>query len=559
LTNKLLFAVENITPVEDVTIDKSQFSKLLVDCFSTSRSAHDTFITEETLKKTANSILLKPFVFGVDKRFDDLSTHVPEEVPGGFVPHDSKIDFKQMSDGSLMMSVEVLIWKRYSGKLIEYFQRDGGHKGVSVEIEVFESRKDLKSGLLEIVDFAYNCITGLGDLIRPAIDNAQAVLVFSQEFEEAKKEFELEFAKYQDADFSIPKKIKRSAQKALETYEEDGGVMSPAHLAMARYLAREEKITPEKLRAMSKYFNRNNLNQDDLSYGMYGAKEGARWCKEMCDYMDKADTERVSYFNQESSFEDENPNKEEENMKKKKDEAVVEEQLDMAADPEKEEEKPEPAEEPKKEEEMAAPEKDEDGEKKPEEEMAAPSEEEKPEPKSEEMAAEPEKKEDEEPEEEFSFGFSVDEAMAMMPEDDEKCSMARGEFAKGKDADGKVMMAGMFAAMQKMAAKCHAAEEEMFALKEFKAGIEAQQKQFAVEMTLKELSEKFAIPEETLAEMRSDAEKIEFEGLESWKTSVKAKSVDFAVIGKKDKEDVVRIGLVWNTAPRKAQDNLWVK
>jgi hypothetical protein len=558
LNKKLSFAINDIRLEEE--IDKSQFAVLSVDAFATGKSAHETIVSEETLRRTANTILLKPFVFAIDKRFDDLAAHEKDEVPGGFVPHNSPIEFKTLEDGRIMMTCRVLVWKRYSGKLLEYFSRDGNRKSVSVEIEVVEAQEDPSTGLLEIKDFIYNAITALGDLIRPAIPNAEAVLQFSQEFEQAKQEYELEFGKYEDIDFTIPKKIKRAAKKALDEYEENGGVVSPTYLAMARFLVREEKITPEKLRQMSKFFNRKNLSEDDISFGMFGGKESSKWCKMMVEYLDDVDSKKVSYFesNESSLNEDDLGKKEDKNfMAKKKEETKVEEpekeEVEMATP---EEEKPEPVEEPK--EEMAAPEQED--EKKPEEEMAAPADEEKPEPKSEEMAAEePEKKEDEEPEEEFSFGFSVDEAMAMMPEDDEKCSMARGEFAKGKDADGKVMMAGMFAAMQKMAAKCHAAEEEMSALKEFKAGIEAQQKQFAVDMTLKELSEKFAIPEETLAEMRSDAEKIEFEGLESWKTSVKAKSVDFAVIGKKDKEDVVRIGLVWNTAPRKAQDNLWVK
>ena len=142
MTHKMKFAVEDVHLLEDSEIDKTQFSLLRVDAFATGRSLHDTFVTEETLKRTAKTILQKPFVFAIDKRFDDLSSHVPEEVAGGFVPHNSRLEFKSMTDGRLMLSCDVLIWKRYSNNLVEYFQRDGGKKGVSVEIEVFDSRQD---------------------------------------------------------------------------------------------------------------------------------------------------------------------------------------------------------------------------------------------------------------------------------------------------------------------------------------------------------------------------------------------------------------------------------
>lgn len=236
-------------------------------------------------------------------------------------------------------------------------------------------------------------------------------------------------------------------------------------------------------------------------------------------------------------------------MKKKKDEAVVEEEtIEMAAEPEKEEEKKE---------EMAAPEEKETPE---EDKKEAPAEE-----KKEEMSDEEPK--EEEKQDEFSFGFDASAAMSMMPDDDDACKMAKEEFTKGKDADFSVIAKGMYAAMckhaemySKMSADKDTCMAEMSTLREFKASREEAEKKFAVDLTLKELSEKFAIPEETVSEMRDEGYKIEFSKLDEWKLSTKAKSVDFAVIAKKDgKEDVVRIGLLWNTSPKSTQGNLWVK
>jgi len=189
-SKKLVFSVENISPVEDSDIDKTQFSKLLIDCFSTSPSAHDTFVSEETLKRTAKTILLKPVVFAVDERLDDAAGHELDEVPAGFIPSNSILDFRKSSDGShIIMSIEALIWKRYSGRLLDYFRRDGS-KGVSVEIEVFDAKEDEKTGLMELVDYCYNAITILGEYISPAISGAKAVLQFSEDFKQAKEEYE---------------------------------------------------------------------------------------------------------------------------------------------------------------------------------------------------------------------------------------------------------------------------------------------------------------------------------------------------------------------------------
>jgi hypothetical protein len=560
---KLRFAVEKTEIVEDPS--DSHFATARIHAFSTGRSEHETTCDAETLKNMSPTLYDKPVIWEYDARFSDFGSHNDGiTIPAGFIVPNSA-EFVEMPDGRMGVSVLAKIWKKYSKNFLDIFKQDNtSKKSVSVEMEVYDSEDEPSTGLLKLKSFVFAAVCILGDFVKPASPGANIEMVtFAKEYQ---KDFEYEFSsKYEDLDLSIPKRVKKNAQEGLDLQVEHKLKISAGLLATARYLLKNSVCSPEKVRYISKYFSRHaNDDLDDktsneyVAWQLMGGFAGRKWSTSIEKSMDELDDEKMSYFNAEESIEDI------ENEEDIKDMAKIKKEEPKVDEPEKEVEMEAPVEEPKKEEEMAAPEQED--EKKPEEEMAADKsgdEHMMPE-HHEEMGhhaapEEPEKKEDE-PEEEFSFGFSVDEAMAMMPEDDEKCAMARGEFAKGKDADGKVMMAGMFAAMQRMAAKCHAAEEEMAALKEFKAGIEAQQKQFAVDMTLKELSEKFAIPDETIKEMRDDAEKVEFAGIESWKTSVKAKSVDFAVIGKKDgKEDVVRIGLVWNTAPRKAQDNLWVK
>ncbi len=219
MTNqKISFAVEDIQ-IDDTNISNDpHFCSLSVDCFATGKSAHNTFVTEETLRKTANTILLKPLVFAINKRFNDLDTHTDDEVAGGFVPHNTPIIFKTLEDGRVMMNIKVLVWRFYSGRLLEYFSRDGGKKSVSVEIDVLDSVKD-SNGLTEILDFVYCAVTCLGEMIQSAIPNAQAVMQFAQEFDEAKNAY-LFASKYDELDFTIPESVKMNAKEALSLFND---------------------------------------------------------------------------------------------------------------------------------------------------------------------------------------------------------------------------------------------------------------------------------------------------------------------------------------------------
>ncbi len=537
LSNKLKFAVEDIHLLEDSSIDTSQFSLLRVDAFATGKSLHDTYVTEETLRKTAKTILQKPFVFVIDERFSDLGTHNSKEVAAGFVPHNSRLDFKQLEDGRVMLCVDVLIWRRYSNNLIEYFQRDGGRKGVSVEIEIFESRENSSNGLLEIVDFCYNAITGLGDMIQSAIPNAEAVMVFSKEFAEAKNGYELS-SKYDEVDFTIPPQIKKNANKALEAKKG-----SSVALAMARYLIANEKITPERIYQINKFFKNKNLKEmDAIALGLYGGKQGYTWAKDLGDKINSIDSKRLSYYADEENYEN-NQLTEQENtsvednylglekedttkMAKTKDEqeAPVEgSELDMAADP-------------------------------------------KPEETSEESPKAQE-------ENKFSYAsvFGSEEKFAEMfaeeedDAEDEKAVFAQAREEFGNGTNTAVMMKGMYAKMCKMARKMAKMEEDSKVymsenedLKNRFAEIERSQKEFAVNSVLKELSESVIVPDETLAEMKTESEKYSLAELDSWKNYAKALCFDFKSKAPKEKgEEVVTYAFPWTNIKIEDSDNVW--
>ena len=538
MTNKILsFSVEGIEELE--YLDSSQFSLLSVDCFATGKSAHDTFVTEETLRRTAKTILLKPFVFAIDKRFDDLGTHEKSgfdgEIAGGFVPHNTPIIFKTLDDGRIMMNCQVLIWNRYSGDLLKYFSRDGGKKSVSVEIEVSNSRVDEKSGLTELIDFCYNAITGLGDLVRPAIPNAEAVLQFSADFNKAKEEY-LFASRYDDIDFTIPTSIKNSAKKALES--KNG---SSVALAMGRFLSSKEKITPERVRQIHKYFTSKSFNSEDSAKnGLYGGKQSIKWAAEIVALLDEADKKKLSYFGEEISRDVSSNNSSEM------------EEIKMAKEQEEDIKKEEMAETPKEE----TPAEDENKE-----------------------APEKEKDEQEKGEEKkFSLDAYVDvPAMLAFLESEtetneemaEKVKMAADELKKEGDFSEEkfgAVVAGMYAKMCKMSArmakmaedsKVYMAENEE--LKKFKADIEKERKEFAVDSFLKELNTKVVVPDGKLDEMKASSDKFTFAELDGWKNECKAISFDFAVRKKeedKQEKEIIVYALPFSE-PISNTDDVW--
>lgn len=295
MTKKLTFSVENIELLEES--NNSQFATLKIDAFATGENAHDLYVSEDALRNAAKTILEKPIVWKYSPISDDAMSHEKEECAVGFIPKDTAIDFRTLDDGRIMMSIVGKLWTRYSGKLMEIFQRDKS-KSVSVEIEVLEENKKSLYGISEIVAFCFRCITILGQMVRPAIPGAKADLVaFAiQEEQEYQEAYSREFSnKYADVDFTIPKKVKSNAQKSLNEYKEKGVNANSAHLAMARFLTKNEKATPEKIKSMSQFFNRK-VNYDDITMGFYGAKAGNEWSKDIMSKIDEIDNKQLSYF-----------------------------------------------------------------------------------------------------------------------------------------------------------------------------------------------------------------------------------------------------------------------
>ena len=601
--DKLSFTVEDAQVLTDNP--KSKFALLSLDFFASGKNLHNMYVSEETLLRTSDTIKNVPLVWKYDKAMDDAYTHDKGEIPCGFVPESSTVKSRKLPDGRTMLSVTAYIWKRYTGDLLNIFKRDKGTKPVSVEMSVFKTQ-ELPNTLLELQDYTYECVTILGTYVTPAIPMANAsVVTFSQLEEEYNRDLHEEFY-YNEVDMTIPEIVRVNAETGLKLRKSSISDGTSSDVAFARYLTKEQVISPDFLTAMDKHFTaienkKVKLSEDSIEFLLWGGKEAKQWVEELSVKM--AEKDKIVTFPY-KSMKDANPalkgitppvSLAQANVIAKQADAVGESdkvngwavaiasfkkthkvedgkwvekgKAEMDADfsnnteglnPDKEENK---VEDDKK-------------------LMAAGEAEETPAEEKKETPAEEKKEEEAGTEKKFAFpkNFNADKAKGWLlskyaapddegeegDEEDEDVEMAKAELDKGVDfADPSVVMGGMFAQMCKMEAKMAKMEadmakmaEEKKALGDFKASAEESQKAFEVGKTMQELCAVVAIPEDTRKEMVAAAENYSLDKIEEWKMFCKAKSFEFAV-KTNNKPETTKIGLPFTEVNNTASKDLW--
>lgn len=534
---KLTFAVEDVRVTDER--NDSQFAEVEIDVFASGPNKHDLIISVDTLKKTAKTILMKPLVFVYDKIFDDLGSHSPNEVPGGFIPADSPISYRELSDGRTMMTILGRIWKRYSGELLSIFERDGD-KPISVELEVYETNDSRPDGLIELLDYCYTAITILGSMVTPAIPDAKmSVIKFAEEYEEDyKKEFS---NKYSELDLSIPESIKKNAEKAQSLHQEHEYGLNSTVLALSRHLTKNTHADPEKIHNMAKLLSRyakKDLGEKNspayIAYLALGGDEGFEWALDLAEKISEIDKQKLSYFN---GNVESNDSKEKEVIKnfmedEKKEEVKEEREENKEEEPKKEEMAQETPEEEKKED---------------------PEEEAKETPEEEAKEHEQEKKEEKMSNDVYldvaaALAFLRAETESNREMVDEEDFALFAEMEKGADCDPKMMAKGMFCKMQKMSklfADMKKKHDEMMAeneeLKKFKAKVEEDKFVFEIATVMSEVKED--MPKEEFEALQEKSKEFSLENVDLFKNLARAKAFEFSKGKKKNNDDIVRHAL----------------
>lgn len=173
MVEKIKFSIENISDVGEDFDDT--FSLVSIDAFASGDNERHFFVSEEVLKKYADTIYDKPIVYKIDEWTGNIGGHDKDEQICGYVYRENNpITFRKEEDGRVFLNVKGKIWRKYSSKLLEILKKTDGKKAVSVEMEIPKFDK-IKS---EIKEFIMRGITIIGT--RPAIPLAEmTVLNFS--------------------------------------------------------------------------------------------------------------------------------------------------------------------------------------------------------------------------------------------------------------------------------------------------------------------------------------------------------------------------------------------
>ncbi len=580
MTQKLNFDIEDIQLIDEV--NDSQFALVNLDVFASGLNLHGMTTDIETLKRTAKTILLKPLVAKYDRIRDDIGSHDPEQIIIGVVPNDSKITFTELPDGRTMMKTTALIWKNYCHNMIDFFKRDGGKKPLSVEMLVLKTNETI-DGVNELLDYCFSAITILGSKITPAIPGAQAEII---RFAVDEK---VNFS-YEDLDLSIPEKVKQNMQDALDMWSEmeepDAKTVS---LAIARHCLKNSKLTLEKFRQMQRYIPKN-FKGDHIDSLLWGGFEGQQYFKDISDKLSELDERKSAYFDIENNKNRVKEDNKYMGKKENKDENFSEDDVEvveeeMAVEKPVDESVDDKAETPEKVDnslEMAKPTADEIAKEKAEEDKETPADEKK------ETPAEKAKEKKDGIEEKFSDNVYLDVAAAlaflkattesnqeMVDEYGTAIGMAVSEMSK----DGEFNFSTIAYGMMKYAEMCNAkmakmqedsdvymskySKEKFDEMEKFMTEYNNNQKNFAVDETVKTLLEKFSIPEDSVNEIKKEADQYTFANIDTWKNFAKVKAVDFAVkITSKDepKENFVRMGFPFTGSNVQVDPNdVWAK
>jgi len=537
LTEKLKFAIDNIKFVED---DKeSQFATVYIDAFASGDNHHHLRVSEDVLRKTAHTLYEKPLVWMYDDVLDDAGSHDWLEQPCGFLPKDMPMEFRELEDGRIMLSVWGKVWKKYSGKLLEFFKRDSNTKPVSVEMDVFDMAIDEKSGGGDLLDFAYTAITVLGTFVAPAIPGAKAdVVAFAKEETKAYKEaYATEFSKVESV--AISDEVKETVKKGLELERKHGGGTAVS-MALATCLVDSKETSQDKVRQMAEYFSKNKIDvlserkkaipsNEYISYLLRGGNEGFKWAEKMTALFDEAEEKRIAHFKNLELSDDSEKTKKEMSMDEKEKDLTPEEEIkpvEMAAEdaPEPEKESPEKEKEEEDEEEMAK---------------------------------------DSGKDKGFStFALDVKAALEFLKEETEdyqKFALALEKPEEERDYAGACeyiynRMYSQNEKMVEMAKESSVYMAELEGLRQYKTDMEKKDFAFEVNSTLKEVEG--IIPEVEMQSLREDSENFDLQNVDGWKNAVKAKAFSYT---KRSSENsgIPKIGTPWTTGKPEAEKVTW--
>lgn len=216
--NKYSFSISNVEMFEEENYDKDEFGIVHLDFLGTNPNSHQLEISEEVLKKYANTILGKWIVADMTKIID-CGSHSPLEKIVGYIPETQDIKFTRNNNGYLRANCVGIISKIYAQDFCEVFMNTNTKRSVSVEmLTTGEEFNQNKLVALNIVG-----VTVLGLKIKPSSPGSEINFTRFSEKEKIEEKYCNIIQKMSDNGLSELKKFVKERRVNMEkkTYKVD--------------------------------------------------------------------------------------------------------------------------------------------------------------------------------------------------------------------------------------------------------------------------------------------------------------------------------------------------
>ena len=161
-------------------------------------------------------------VVETDEGYDIVTTYL--ERPIGVIPSETEITYEVM-DGRTYLCATGYIWKRYANEGFDILMQSE-QKGTSMEIEIYNGKKDKVDGLYDIIDYGFLGVTCLGDDVESGMFNTTITKYttsksYKRELEDIYKEiFNLENGK-EDIMTNEVKEVVETIEEAVKVEKEE--------------------------------------------------------------------------------------------------------------------------------------------------------------------------------------------------------------------------------------------------------------------------------------------------------------------------------------------------
>ena len=279
-------------------------------------NSHNMPINLSVIKEAAeNSLRGKPILYEYIHKKSDFGSHSPNQIPAGYFIENQEFEYVEENSKTYLVGI-VALWKDYAQKAYEIFLSDN-HRPVSMEMRVIDFKtNDL--GQDEITGMIFQGVTILGQDIQEACKGADIeVIKFADRVKETEQLFKQFSNPYSTLNFSIPSPIQSTITQTLTQAKSNNLHTTAVSLSTARYLSKNQVITPDKVKYIAKQFAKYKSDPDNPVYNLYGGFEGLKWANDLHEAMIDIDNKMFDVkFSNSNSNSNQNLNLENESIKK---------------------------------------------------------------------------------------------------------------------------------------------------------------------------------------------------------------------------------------------------